>query len=123
LGKTGLWALQMLWTTWGQIFSILSCFLAREAIRASLKGEPQVQSELFDPELRFTRPCGKERTGFPQVGGAYPSEIPHPVDPEIWKRWYTLSVKPTMAFAGTELCDLYWTWPVTPTPSTSGAGL
>jgi hypothetical protein len=37
-------------------------------------------------ELRLLGACGKERTGFPQAGGADPSEIPYPVDPEIWKR-------------------------------------
>src|SRR5690242_18227224 len=31
-------------------------------------------------------PCGKERMGFPQAGGAGLSEIHYPVDPEIWKR-------------------------------------
>ena len=38
------------------------------------------------PELRLTGACGKDRIGFPQVGGPYLSEIPHPVNPEIWKR-------------------------------------
>jgi hypothetical protein len=39
------------------------------------------------PELRLLGACGKDRIGFPQVGGAYLSETPHPVDPEIWKRY------------------------------------
>ena len=37
--------------------------------------------------------CGKERGGFPQAGGADPSEIPYPVVPEIWKRLCVTSCK------------------------------
>ncbi len=42
--------------------------------------------ELPCHELRLLVNCGKERTGFPQVGGADLFEIHHPVDPETWKR-------------------------------------
>jgi hypothetical protein len=38
------------------------------------------------PELRLTGACGKERIRFPQVGEPDLSEIPHPINPEIWKR-------------------------------------
>ena len=100
LGKTRGWALQMLWTTWGQLRSILSRFLARAAVAASIPGRSQVQPEPNHVEPRLTGTCGKERTGFPQAGGAYLSEIPHPVDPEIWKRCYTLK------FAAN--CGVYW---------------
>ena len=79
----------MLWTTWGQLNSILSRLLAHKAVFRPRSKRPQVQPKLYDLELRATNACGKERTGFPQVGGAYLSEIPHPVDPEIWKRCYT----------------------------------
>jgi hypothetical protein len=44
--------------------------------------------------------CGKERSGFPQVGGADLSEIPHPVDPEIWKRHYYVCSGLIVAFLG-----------------------
>jgi hypothetical protein len=67
--------------------------------------------------------CGKERTGFPQAGGAYLSEIPHPVDPEIWKRCYTLNPQSIVVFSGTDLSDLYWTGAATPTPAASGREL
>jgi len=97
----------MLWTTWGQILSSFSRLLAREAIHASHYGRPQVQPKLHDHGLRLTHACGKERTGFPQAGGPDPSEIPHPVDPEIWKRCYTFNERSTVVFAETELCDLY----------------
>src|SRR5207245_7318150 len=35
--------------------------------------------------------CGKDRSGFPQVGGADPFEIPHPICPGIWKRCCSVS--------------------------------
>ena len=54
------------------------------------------------PELRLTAACGKERIGFPQVGGAYPSEIPHPINPEIWKRCYTFRLLLVRMISGTK---------------------
>jgi hypothetical protein len=54
------------------------------------------------PELRLTDACGKERIGFPQVGGAYLSEIPHPVDPEIWKRCCIFRLLLVRSIGGTE---------------------
>jgi hypothetical protein len=74
-------------------------------------------------ELRLTGACGKERTGFPQAGGPDLSEIPHPIDPEIWKRCYTLTLLSGVMFAETDLCDLYWTGGPAPTPAASGREL
>jgi hypothetical protein len=76
----------MLWTTWAKSFPSF-VLLPRQAKPSGIATErPQVQPKPLDSGLRLTGDCGKERTGFPQAGGAYPSEIPHPVDPEIWKR-------------------------------------
>jgi hypothetical protein len=59
--------------------------------RPKLRCKPvQIRSKLAEHELRLLATCGKERTGFPQAGGADPSEIHYPVDPEIWKRCYNL---------------------------------
>ena len=52
--------------------------------------------------------CGKERTGFPQVGDADLSEIPHPVDPEIWKRYYYVYCGLDCCVIRTGWCDSYW---------------
>jgi len=52
--------------------------------------------------------CGKERTGFPQAGGADLSEIPHPIDPEIWKRYYHAYRWAIITFAGTGWYNSYW---------------
>src|ERR1700686_3109730 len=98
----------MLWTTWGQLISILFLRLAREAGPASHQKRPQVQPKPPDLSSASLGACGKERTGFPQVGGAYPSEIPHPVDPEIWKRYYMVTAHSNITFVGTEWCDSYW---------------
>jgi hypothetical protein len=123
LGNVAARTLQMLWTTWGQIDSILLCFLAREAVRHSHQRQSQIQPKHHDHGLRLTRPCGKDRTGFPQAGGACPLEIPHPVDPETWKRCYTVNWRSSGAFTETEMCDLYWTGGVVPTLAASGPGL
>jgi len=64
--------------------------LARTPSRHPIKGDRRYNRSSTTHELRLTVSCGKERTGFPQAGGAYLSEIPHPVDPEIWKRCYML---------------------------------
>src|SRR5260370_11587638 len=78
--------LQMLWTTWGQNHrpSPPAPSPARQFCIACPRA--QVQSKLHHPELRHLGACGKERTGFPQVGGADLFEIPHPICPELWKR-------------------------------------
>src|SRR6185312_12608826 len=59
---------------------------ARPATTRSRRRRPRIQPKPFEHELRLLGACGKERTGFPQAGGADLSEIPYPVDPEIWKR-------------------------------------
>src|SRR5665213_582080 len=87
------WALQMLWITWGQFDSILLLLPCPRSHTASQPRLSQVQPKLHGHGLRLTGACGKERTGFPQAGGPCLSEIPHPVDPEIWKRCYTFKLR------------------------------
>ncbi len=53
-------------------------------------------------------PVEKIGSGFPQVGGADLSEIPYPVDPEIWKRSYKLSCDPLWTITEAWVADLYW---------------
>jgi len=68
----------------------------------------QVQSKPHFDELRVHGACGKERTGFPQAGGADLFEIPYPVCPETWKRFYMLSLASRELMDEFGLRDLYW---------------
>src|SRR4029077_1885733 len=97
--------LQMLWTTWGQL--LLRHFLPGRSgggARIAAAGSPK----LPDHELRLRGACGKERTGFPQADAAQPSEIPHPVDPETWKRCYTFILTCSSTTNDSIWCNLYW---------------
>src|SRR5256885_7734517 len=88
-----------------------STYSCRVALTAALKSRcrrPQVQPKLPDLELRLRGTCGKVRTRFPQGDAAQPAEIPHPVDPETWKRCYTVIVTCSRPTNETIWCNLYW---------------
>jgi hypothetical protein len=124
LGTDARSALQMLWTTWGQLLSSTSpCLSGRTGPRKSRRRRPLVQPKLPDHELRLLGACGKERTGFPQADAAQLSEIPHPVDPEIWKRYYTVMLRCAVRMFEFAWCHLYWLGACTLTPSASGRGV
>ena len=124
LGADARSALQMLWTTWGQLLSSTSpCLSGRAGPRKSRRRRPLVQPKLPDHELRLPGACGKERTGFPQADAAQPSEIPHPVDPEIWKRYYIVMLSGGIRMIEFNWCNLYWLSARTLTPSASGRGV
>jgi hypothetical protein len=79
--------LEILWITCGpKISSCFSCLLPATRPFIHVAGDRRFNRSPPSPELRLSGACGKERTGFPQVGGAFLSEIHHPVNPEIWKR-------------------------------------
>src|SRR5258706_9599577 len=98
----------MLWTTWCQL--LLRDFLPSrlDGGAQSRRRRPEVQPKLPDLELRLRGTCGKERTRFPQGDAAQPAEIPHPVDPETWKRCYTVIVTCSRTRTDTIWCNLYW---------------
>jgi hypothetical protein len=74
-------------------FSDLPCVTAYAGTPQIAPPRLQFNPKLPDHELRLHDACGKERTGFPQVGAAQPSEIQHPVDPETRKRCYTFTLR------------------------------
>jgi hypothetical protein len=107
LGKEPGWALQMLWTTRGQILSILIPLPRPRCHPHRNQSDRRFNRSSTTSELRLTATCGKDRTRFPQVGGTYLFEIPHPVDPEIWEWSYNFNVRLTVTFTETRLYDLY----------------
>jgi len=68
-------------------------------------------------------PVEKIGRGFPQAGDADPSEIPYPVDPEIWKRCYKLSCDPCWSINGARTGGLYWARAATLAWAASGRGV
>ena len=104
-------------------FIDISCLSARGGPRKPRRRPPLVQPKLPDHELRLLGACGKERTGFPQADAAQLSEIPHPVDPEIWKRCYTVVWSWAIRMIEFCWCNLYWPGARTLTPSASGPGV
>jgi hypothetical protein len=56
--------------------SRFSCFLPAKLPFNSLAGSRRFNRSSPSLELRLLGACGKDRAGFPQVGGAHPSEIP-----------------------------------------------
>jgi len=78
--------LEMLWITWGPKISSSLLLLPARRPFIHVAGGRRFNRSSLSPELRLTDTCGKDQIGFPQVGGPCLSEIPHPVDPEIWKR-------------------------------------
>jgi hypothetical protein len=91
LGTDARSALQMLWTTWGQLSHLhLLPQRSNDPAQSRAAADRWFNRSSLTNELRLLGACGKERTGFPQASAAQPSEIPHPVDPEIWKRYYNV---------------------------------
>src|ERR1700686_2668705 len=99
------------------------CLSARAGPRTSRERRPLVQPKLPDHELRLLGACGKERTGFPQADAAQLSEIPHPIDPEIWKRYCTVMLRCAVRIFESAWAHLYWPGARTLTPSASGRGV
>jgi len=104
-------------------FIDISCLSARISSRKSRGRRPLDQPKLPDHELRLLGACGKERTGFPQADAAQPVEIPHPVDPETWKRYYTVAWSWSVRLFEFVRRNLYWLGACTLTPSASGRGV
>ena len=71
---------------------VFSCFCRRGNPFNRLAGIRRLNRNSPSLELRLLIACGKERTGFPQVGGRFLSEIRYPVVPKIWKRCCTLNL-------------------------------
>jgi hypothetical protein len=95
--------LEMLWITCGpKISSLFLPLLPATRPFTHVAGDRRFNRSSPSPELRLSSACGKERIGFPQVGGADLSEIPHPINPEIWKRCYTLRLLLVRMISGTE---------------------
>ena len=86
----------------------ISCLAAWAVALKSRRRRLQVQPKLSDLVLGLRASCGKERTGFPQGDADQPAEIPHPVDPETWKRCYTFILTCSRTRSDTIWRNLYW---------------